>query len=61
MAARTKRLTVQCSGLNPDRGRETHSWTFAGRVARDLKGWLDGQAEQAHSNEDLAQRLVEEC
>lgn len=35
--------------------------TFAGCVARDLKVWLDGQAEEAGSNEALARRLVEEC
>ena len=35
--------------------------TFAGRAAKDLKAWLGGQAEEAHSNEELARRLVEEC
>ena len=35
--------------------------TFAGRAARHLKAWLDGQAEEARSNEELARRLVEEC
>ena len=35
--------------------------TFAGRTARNLKAWLDGQAEEARSNEELARRLVEEC
>ena len=35
--------------------------TFAGRAARDLKAWLGGQAEEVHSNEELARRLVEEC
>ena len=35
--------------------------TFAGRTARNLKVWLDGQAEEARSNEELARRLVEEC
>jgi len=34
---------------------------FTGRGARDLKQWLEGQAEQARSNEDLARRFVEEC
>ena len=34
---------------------------FAGRTARNLKVWLDGQAEEARSNEELARRLVEEC
>ena len=34
---------------------------FAGRAARRLKVWLDGQAEGARSNEDLARRLVGEC
>ena len=34
---------------------------FAGPAARSLKGWLDGRAEKARSNEDLARRLVEEC
>ena len=35
--------------------------TFAGCAARDLKAWLDEQAEEAGSNEALARRLVEEC
>ena len=35
--------------------------TFAGCAARDLKTWLDEQAEEAGSNEALARRLVEEC
>ena len=34
---------------------------FSGQGARDLKIWLDGQAENARSNEDLARQLVEEC
>ena len=34
---------------------------FAGRGARDLKIWLEGAAETARSNEDLARRLVEQC
>ncbi|WP_299085258.1 Tn3 family transposase [uncultured Ruegeria sp.] len=34
---------------------------FTGRVARGLNSWLDKQAEQAQSNEDLARRFVEEC
>lgn len=34
---------------------------FSGRVARDLKSWLDEQAEMAQSNEDLARRFVGEC
>ena len=34
---------------------------FAGRTARDLRAWLDGQAEEARSNEELARRFVEEC
>jgi len=34
---------------------------FSGRVAQSLKSWLDEQAEQAQSNEDLARRFVEEC
>jgi TnpA family transposase len=34
---------------------------FTGRGARDLKDWLEGQAEEARSNEDLARRFVEEC
>ena len=33
---------------------------FAGRGARHLKDWLDGQAEEARSNAELARRLVEE-
>lgn len=34
---------------------------FSGRGARDLKDWLEREAETARSNEDLARRLVEEC
>ena len=34
---------------------------FSGRGARDLKSWLEGEAEAAQSNEDLARRFVEEC
>ena len=34
---------------------------YAGQAARTLKTWLDGQAEEARSNEDLARRLVQEC
>lgn len=34
---------------------------FTGRGARDLKDWLDQQAELATSNEDIARRFVEEC
>ena len=30
-------------------------------AARHLKAWLDGQAEETWSNEELARRLVEEC
>jgi TnpA family transposase len=34
---------------------------FSGRGARDLKAWLEREAELARSNEDLARRFVEEC
>ena len=34
---------------------------FAGRGARDLKIWLEGAAETARSNEDMARRFVEQC
>uniref|UniRef100_UPI000D1986DF Tn3 family transposase n=1 Tax=Thalassobius sp. I31.1 TaxID=2109912 RepID=UPI000D1986DF len=34
---------------------------FSGRGARDLKAWLEREAETARSNDDLARRLVEEC
>ena len=34
---------------------------YAGQTARRLMVWLDGQAEGARSNEDLARRLVGEC
>ncbi len=34
---------------------------FTGRGARDLKDWLDEQAEHATSNEDIACRFVDEC
>lgn len=42
--------------------REIYGYkTFAGRGARDLRDWLFGQAEDARSNEDIAQRLVARC
>ena len=34
---------------------------FTGRGSRDLKAWLEGEAEVARSNEDLARRFVTEC
>ncbi|WP_433850758.1 Tn3 family transposase [Brucella pseudogrignonensis] len=34
---------------------------FAGRGARELRDWLFEQAEDARSNEDLAQRFVMQC
>ena len=34
---------------------------FSGRCARDLKVWLENEAEAARSNEGLAQQFVEEC
>jgi len=34
---------------------------FSGRRARDLKVWLEGDAETARSSKDLARRFVEEC
>lgn len=34
---------------------------FSGGGARDLKGWLEHEAETARSNMDLAQRFIEEC
>ena len=34
---------------------------FSGRGARDLKDWLEREAETARSNEDLAQRFIEKC
>jgi len=34
---------------------------FTGRGSRDLKTWLEGEAEVARSNEDLARRFVTEC
>ena len=34
---------------------------FSGQGARDLKAWLEDEAETARSNEDLARRFVEEC
>ena len=34
---------------------------FSGRCARDLKVWLEHEAERAPSNEGLARRFVEEC
>jgi TnpA family transposase len=35
--------------------------SFAGRGARDLRDWVDREAELAASNEDLARRFVIEC
>ncbi|MCP4082832.1 MAG: Tn3 family transposase [Planctomycetaceae bacterium] len=34
---------------------------FTGQGAQNLKNWLKCEAETAHSNENLAQRFVEEC
>lgn len=34
---------------------------FSGRGARDLKAWLEKEAETARSNEDLARHFAEEC
>ena len=34
---------------------------FSGRCARELKVWLENEAEAARSNEGLARRFVEEC
>ena len=34
---------------------------FSGRCARDLKAWLENEAEAARSNEGLARQFVEEC
>lgn len=34
---------------------------FAGRGARDLRDWVFDEAEDARSNEDLAQRFVAQC
>ena len=34
---------------------------FSGRGARDLKAWLEREAETARSNEDLARRFATEC
>jgi TnpA family transposase len=42
--------------------REIYGYkTFSGRGARDLRDWLFDQAEDARSNEDLAQRFVAQC
>lgn len=42
--------------------REIYGYkTFSGRGARDLRDWLFDQAEDARSNEDLAQRSVARC
>lgn len=42
--------------------RELYGYrAFSGRGARDLKVWLDRQAELATSNEDIARRFVDEC
>ena len=35
--------------------------TFSGRGACDLKDWLEKQAEEARSNEDMALRFIGEC
>ncbi|SDQ28753.1 Tn3 family transposase [Pseudovibrio sp. Tun.PSC04-5.I4] len=34
---------------------------FSGRAARELKVWLAGEAEVAHSNEDLVKRFIKVC
>ena len=34
---------------------------FSGQGARNLKAWLEREAETARSNDDLARRFVEEC
>jgi len=34
---------------------------FTGRGSRDLKVWLENEAETARSNEDLAWRFIEQC
>jgi len=34
---------------------------FSGRGARDLKVWLEGEAETTHSNEGLVKRFIAEC
>lgn len=42
--------------------RKTYGYKmFSGRRARDLKVWLEEEAEIAHSNKDLARRFVKEC
>lgn len=42
--------------------REIYAYkTFSGRGARDLRDWLFDQAEDARSNEDLAQCFVARC
>ncbi len=42
--------------------REIYGYkTFSGRGARDLRDWLFDQAEDARSNEEIAQRLVARC
>ena len=42
--------------------REIYGYrAFSGRGARDLKAWLDREAELATSNEDIARRFVDEC
>lgn len=35
--------------------------SFSGSIARELKNWLDQQAEGAASNEAIARQFVEEC
>ena len=34
---------------------------FSGQGARNLKAWIEHEAETARSNEDLARRFVEQC
>ena len=42
--------------------RKTYGYKmFSGRRARDLKSWLEDEAEIAHSNKDMARRFVKEC
>ena len=55
----TRRQTRQ---QHMDALREIYGYkAYSGRGARDLREWLFDQAEDARSNEDLAQRFVARC
>jgi Transposase. len=55
-------LLVQTRQEHMDALRYIYGYkTFSGQNARNLKKWLEQQAEEARLNEDMAQRFVREC